>query len=94
MCPGGDIMLELEGTWEEILAYAPTLTGRRVRLMVVEVADAPPAQDAMSPAEQFAAANEEAEELEAAMPLTWGIDSVSLVRQARAGAMYGYEPCE
>jgi hypothetical protein len=87
-------MLELEGTWEEILAHAPTLTGQRVRLMVVEAADAPPAQDSRSPAEQFAAANEEAEELEAAMPLTWGLDTVSLIRQGRAGAMYGYEPCE
>jgi len=86
--------MELEGSWEEILSHSSELTGRRVRLLVVEAADARPAQDASSQAAQFAAANEEAEALEAAMPLTWGIDSVSLVREARAGAMYGYEPTE
>src|SRR5687768_8679552 len=41
-------VLELEGTWEEILSHAPSLTGRKVRLVVLadepEVSpDRPPA---------------------------------------------------
>lgn len=34
--------LELEGTWEEIVAHAPELAGRRVRLIVLpDVPEAP-----------------------------------------------------
>ena len=35
-----------------------------------------------------------AEELEKGMPLTPATDSVALIREARAGAMWGYEPQE
>jgi hypothetical protein len=48
----------------------------------------------LSPAEQFAAAMREAEGLEKDMPLTGKADSVALIREARAGAMYGYDPVE
>ena len=50
------MMLELEGTWEEILARAPELAGRRVRLTVVDAAENGQDATAPSPAEQFAAA--------------------------------------
>jgi hypothetical protein len=50
--------------------------------------------ESMTLAERFAASLREAEELEKEMPLTPAADSVALVREARAGAMWGYEPQE
>ncbi len=50
-------LLEIEGTWEEILALAPNLAGRRVRLFVLPaIADesAPP-KDTRSIEEKIAA---------------------------------------
>jgi hypothetical protein len=41
-------LLELEGTWEEILAHAPALAGRRVRLTVLS--DEPQTAPAKPPA--------------------------------------------
>jgi hypothetical protein len=35
-------LLELEGTWEEIIAHAPALTGRKVRLIVLDGEPEPP----------------------------------------------------
>lgn len=34
--------LELEGTWEEIVAHSQELAGRRVRLIVLSEAQTPP----------------------------------------------------
>ena len=87
-------MLELEGTWEEIAAHAAALAGRRVRVTVLDAAENGQAAEAVSPAEQFAAAMLEAEEMEKEMPLAPAADSVALVREARSGAMYGYDPEE
>src|SRR5947207_8073253 len=36
---GGKTMTVLEGTWEEIVAHASELAGRRVRLMILSVDD-------------------------------------------------------
>jgi hypothetical protein len=47
-----------------------------------------------APAERFAASLREAEELEREMPLTPATDTVALIREARSGAMWGYEPAE
>jgi hypothetical protein len=41
-------LLELEGTWEEIVAHAPALAGRRVRLTLL--ADEPEATSSKPPA--------------------------------------------
>jgi hypothetical protein len=87
-------MLELEGTWEEIAAHAAELAGRRVCVIVLDSAENGQEEEAMSPAHCFAAAMREAEELEKETPLTPVADSVALVREARAGAMYGYDPAE
>jgi hypothetical protein len=86
-------MLELEGTWEEIAAHAAELAGRRVRVTVLDTAADEQADKSMSPAERFAAAMRELE-LDQEMPLTAAADSVALVREARAGAMWGYDPIE
>jgi hypothetical protein len=87
-------MLELEGTWEEIAAHAAELAGRRVRVTVLDVAENGQEGGAMSPVERFRASLREAAELEREMPLTSTPNSVALVREARAGAMYGYDPDE
>ena len=86
-------MWEIEGTWEEIVARSAELTGRRVRVTVLEGGENGQGE-AMTPAERFAASLCEAEDLEKEMPLTPADDSVALVREARSGAMWGYEPQE
>jgi hypothetical protein len=86
------VMLELEGTWEEILAHAPQLAGRRVRVTVLDAAENGQEKGDMSPAERFAASIRELEALDDDMPLTPGGDTQAFIREARAGAMYGYEP--
>jgi alkylation response protein AidB-like acyl-CoA dehydrogenase len=81
-------MLEqvLEGTWEEIAQHADELAGKRVRLTVVE--EAPAANEAaLQVMEQVA-------QLQSGMRYTSGADTQQLLREARAGAMYGYDPCE
>lgn len=75
-------MLELEGTWEEILEHAPELAGRRVRVTVLPVPG------------ELALLLEELEKLDKDMPFTPAGDTVKIVREGRAGAMYGYEPAE
>ena len=89
-------MLELEGTWEEILAHAPELVGRRVRLTVLDAAEnGGPSWDDLTPAQQFARSIDEAEDLEKEMPLTpGGEETLRIIREGRAGAMWGYEPAE
>jgi hypothetical protein len=86
-------MIELEGTWEEILAHAPELAGHKVRLTVLDV-EANGAGEEMTPAQRFAAAIRELEERDKEMPLAPVADSVAIVREGRAGAMYGYDPAE
>jgi alkylation response protein AidB-like acyl-CoA dehydrogenase len=81
-------MLEqvLEGTWEEIAQHAGELAGKRVRLTVVE--DAPAANEAaLQVMEQVA-------QLQSSMRYTSGADTPRLLREARSGAMYGYDLCE
>jgi hypothetical protein len=88
-------MLELEGTWEEILEHASELAGRRVRVTVLPTAIVEPDWEQMTPAERFAASMDLAEELEKEMPFTpGGEETVRIIREGRAGAMYGYEPRE
>ncbi len=84
-------MLEqvLEGTWEEIAQHAGELAGKRVRLTVVEETPA-----AVQPNEAMLEAMRKIEERSKDMPFTSGEDTQRLLREARAGAMYGYDPIE
>lgn len=85
-------MLEqvLEGTWEEVAQHADELVGKHVRLTVFEEALAPSPQ----PNEAMLRAIEKVAKAQEGMRLTSGEDTQRLLREARAGAMYGYEPCE
>jgi hypothetical protein len=85
-------MLELEGTWEEILTHAPELAGRRVRVTVVDAGENGQDTTAPSPAQQFAAALRDLEADEE-MPLTpSGENTLGIIREGRLGAMYGSVP--
>lgn len=78
-----------EGTWEEVATHANEFAGKHVRLTVVE--ETPPA-----PQPNYAMLEllRRTEELQRDMPFTDGSDTQRLLREARAGAMYGYEPIE
>jgi hypothetical protein len=97
----GDVMVQqqvLEGTWEEIARHAEELKGRRVRLTVLTEGDAEKRQgEGPRPNEAMLQAMREAEEIQRGMnpkPVPPGLDAVSLIREARRGAMYGYDPAE
>lgn len=83
----------LEGTWEEITQHADELAGKRVRLTVLEetpvdLSTAPRPNKAMLEAlGKIAARN-------AGKPLTSGVDTQRLLREARAGAMFDYDPVD
>ena len=86
-------MLEIEGTWEEIVARSAELAGRRVRVTVLDGAENGQGEE-MTPAERFAAALDAIEASDHEMPFTPGGDTQALIREARSGAMWGYEPQE
>jgi hypothetical protein len=76
-----------EGTWEEVAAHAEDFAGKQVRLTVLD--EAPPTW--------LVARREKLRhiaQLRQGMPMTDGSDTQRLLREARAGAMYGYEPTE
>jgi hypothetical protein len=72
----------LEGPWEETLDRADELSGKRVRLTVLE-------EDGTRPNEVMLAALREVAALQDGMRLTSGEDSDALLREAREGGMYG-----
>lgn len=78
-----------EGTWEEVAAHAEDFAGKHVRLTVVD--ETPP-----TPKPNYALLEllRKTEELQRGMRLTDGSDTQRLLREARSGAMYGYEPIE
>jgi hypothetical protein len=78
--------LELEGTWEEILSHAPDLEGKHIRLTAMDEPSAP--NDA------FLAAMERVEEIWRGKGTTPAGDTNALIREARAGAMYGLDTVE
>src|SRR5260370_206455 len=82
-------VVEVEGSWEEVVAEGGGVAGRRVRVTVVDAAENGQGDEAMSPAERFAAAMRELE-ADQEMPFTPGGDGVAIIREGRAGAMYGY----
>jgi hypothetical protein len=73
----------LEGPWEEIVRHADEFSGKRVRLTIIE--DEVPAGSNRA----MLAALREVAEIQDGMPLTDGEDSHRLLREARAGGMYG-----
>jgi hypothetical protein len=90
-------MLELEGTWEEIIAHAAELAGRRVRVTVLDAGESGREEEDVAAVERFRAAMRELESSDQDMLLTPappGGDAVALVREARSGFMYGCDPAE
>ena len=87
-------MLEqvLEGAWEEVARHADELAGKQVRLTVIN--EATEQSQAPQPNEAMLRAIEKVAKAQEGMRFTSGEDTQRLLRQARAGAMYGYEPCE
>ena len=77
----------LTGTWEEIKMHEAELVGRQVRLTVLP-------EPSRTPNYAMLEAMREAEEIESRIVPKSGADSVALVREARAGGMYGYETRE
>lgn len=75
----------LEGIWEEITQHANEWAGKRVRLTVLEDDSTVRSNEAML------AALREVKERSKDMPFTSGEDIQRLLREARAGAMYGYD---
>lgn len=78
----------LEGTWEEVSQHADEFVGKQVRLTVLE--DKP----AVRPNEKMMEAMRQVAEIQANMPFTSGKDTLEILRRARAGEMYDYDPCE
>lgn len=86
---------ELEGTWEEIRAHDAELAGQRVRLIVLSPEEKEPEATQRRPNERMLAALREIEEIQRGMRFTpGGEETQRLIREARAGPMYGYEPTE
>ena len=83
----------LEGTWEEIAAYADDFVGKRLTVIVEEEA----VEDKMvipvvgPPNEGMLAALKEIEESQKNRRQTSG-NGVEIVRQGRTGPLYGMEP--
>ena len=75
----------LEGPWEEIIRHADELSGKRVRLTIIE--DEIPAGSN----EPMLAALREVAAIQDGMRLTAGEDSHQLLRHAREGGMYGLD---
>ncbi len=78
-----------EGTWEDLAAHADEFEGKQLRLTVVdETPLAPPPNYAMLEVLR------QTEELQRGLRFTDGSDTQRLLREARAGGMYGDEPTE
>ena len=87
----------LEGTWEEITAYAEYFIGKRLKVVVEEVskADEPPnigPPNLGPPNEAALRMLEELEERQQGRRYTSGEGTQDLIRQARNGGMYGRKP--
>jgi hypothetical protein len=80
----------LEGEWEEILRHGDELSGKRVRLIVIEAED----EGTSRPNEAMLAAIQAVATIQTGMRLTSTEDSGQLLREARNGRMYGLDPAE
>jgi hypothetical protein len=77
----------LEGTWEEIIGHAPELAGRRVRLMILPDKERKPNEGMLQVIRSVAEDQKD-------MRFTSGEDTQRLLREAREGAMFNYDPDE
>ena len=85
----------LEGTWEEIALHAPELAGKQLKLIVeAELKDITDIPIVGPPNEGMLAALREITERQKGRRETSGEDTQRIVREGRAGGMYGLEPVE
>lgn len=77
----------LEGTWEEIIGHAHELAGRRVRLQILPDKERKPNEGMLRVIRSVAEDQKD-------MRFTSGEDTQRLLREAREGGMFGYEPSE
>ncbi len=75
-----------EGVWEEVTQHASEFSGKRVRVTVLE----PTPQ----PNEAMIMALRKVAERSKNMPFSAGEDSMQMLREARAGKMFGYDTSE
>lgn len=84
----------LEGQWEEILSRnSAQLAGRRVKVYI-EPDQAEPVPPAFPPNEQALAMLRDLVKLQEGMKETDGSQTDRLLREARAGGLYGLKPTE
>ena len=77
-----------EGTWEEVVQHSEELAGKHVRVTVIE--EPPTVQPNLAMQEAL----RKVAERNQGKPLTSGEDTQRMLREARAGRMWGYEPIE
>jgi hypothetical protein len=79
----------IEGTWEEISRHAAELSGKRVRVTVLEEAEPLSPNEAML--EALRKVGERAEQMPYSGPTE---ESLKMLREGRAGKMFGYGDSE
>ena len=77
-----------EGVWEDVTQHASEFSGKRVRVTVLEEETAPAPNEAMLTALRKVA------ERSKHMPFSAGEDTLQMLREARAGKMFGYDASE
>ncbi len=75
----------LEGTWEEITRHAKDLTGRKVRVTILEDETSP------KPNKKALEVIRKVSDRRKKMPESSGKDTLKMIREARSGGMFGYE---
>jgi hypothetical protein len=80
-----------EGTWEEITRHAAEWAGKRMRVTILSPE---PEQEDPVPNRGMLAALDEIAKRQEKQRETSGEGTQELIRQARAGAMYGSDPVE
>ncbi len=80
----------LEGTWEEVSRHGEELAGRRVRVTVLDDVTMPTPRN-----EAMLSALERSRERLKDLPVSGSTEeTLKMIREARAGKMWGYEPTE
>ncbi len=77
-----------EGVWEDLTQHASEFSGKRVRITVLEEQPTALSNEAMLTALRKIA------ERSKTMPFSTGEDSLQILREARAGKMFGYDASE
>lgn len=75
----------LEGTWEEITRHAKDLTGRKVRVTILEDKTSP------KPNEKALEVIRKVSDRRKKMPESSGKDTLKMIQEARSGGMFGNE---